>query len=108
VILRRLKSTFQNKQKALAEELSALRAAEQAIRAEATLAEREGKRFVTSRKLSSLVLYRVNIIGSARGPQLNIRSDSLFILIIQWRPLSFSLTSTSTHFLSLLVGYYPR
>jgi hypothetical protein len=43
-MLRGLKSTFQDKQNALAEELSALRAAEQAIRAEATLAESEGKR----------------------------------------------------------------
>ena len=45
---RRLKSAFQDKQKALAEELSALRTAEQAIRAEATLAEREGKRCAAS------------------------------------------------------------
>jgi hypothetical protein len=62
-MLRGLKSTFQDKQNALAEELSALRAAEQAIRAEATLAESEGKRWVSSRKLSSLVLHRVNIFG---------------------------------------------
>ena len=45
---RRLKSAFQDKQKALAEELSALRTAEQEIRAEATLAEREGKRCAAS------------------------------------------------------------